>query len=58
MTSEDRITVRHQSLRHAVELEDVIDEQLSNFSGSVWVTQRQKMRILCQLINYHQDACS
>jgi hypothetical protein len=42
-------------MRHAMNLEDLMHENLSHSGGCKWVLERTKMRILGKTINYHHD---
>jgi len=49
------VTIRNNRMWHAMNLEDLIHENLSHGGCCKWVLKRKEMNILGKTINYHHD---
>jgi hypothetical protein len=49
------ISVRDNRMRHAMNLEDIIHENLIHSRCFEWVLERIEMSIFGKIINYHHD---
>jgi len=49
------ISVRDNIMRHAMNLEDIINKTLSHYGCCEWVLESTKMSIFVNTINYHHD---
>jgi hypothetical protein len=52
---EDLVAVRHDALGKAMELVNVVDEELGNLKRGEGMLQWKEMVVLCQFVDYHQD---
>jgi hypothetical protein len=52
---ESAILIKNNRMMHAMKLEDMIHENLSDNGGGKWVLKSTKMSILGNTINYHHD---
>jgi hypothetical protein len=55
INGESGISIKNNRIRHAMNLEDMIHQNLSHNGGGKWVSKSPKMSILGKMINDHHD---
>jgi hypothetical protein len=55
IASESGVSFKDNRIRHAMNLEDIIHEELSHCDGCEWVLKRKEKSIFGNMIDNHHD---